>query len=83
MSKDANNKEFVKNFIGKGAKVSEFDIVKVTICIDDAKPFFYEYEGKQYLSFEVAQMKQPDSYGKTHTCYVPKLAAVDDKKKEA
>lgn len=75
----SNNKKFVKNFIGKGTKVENMDFVKVAICIDDAEPFFYEYKGKKYLSFEVAQMQKPDEFNKTHTCYVSKL----EKKEEA
>jgi hypothetical protein len=29
-----------------------------------------DYKGKAYLVFEVASLKEPDQYGKTHTAYI-------------
>jgi hypothetical protein len=34
-----------------------------------------DYEGKEYLIFEVAALKEPDQFGKTHTAYISKKAA--------
>lgn len=34
-----------------------------------------DYDGKEYLVFEVASLKEPDQFGKTHTAYVSKKVA--------
>jgi len=34
-----------------------------------------DYDGKEYLVFEVASLKEPDQYGKTHTAYISKKVA--------
>ena len=34
-----------------------------------------DYDGNQYLVFEVASLKEPDQYGKTHTAYISKMVA--------
>ena len=49
------------------------DIVTINIAMDDASEFIFEYDGKKYLRFEIARMKETSQYGKTHTCYVSKL----------
>ncbi len=63
-------KTFVKNYIGKGKQVAELQIVKVTCKLADLAKFAYEYDGIQYVTFEVAKMKSKDSFGRDHTCYV-------------
>ncbi|EPR71768.1 hypothetical protein [Cyclobacterium qasimii] len=35
-----------------------------------------DYDGKEYLVFEVASLKEPDQYGKTHTAYISKKVDV-------
>lgn len=69
-------KKYEKNYIGKGTKVENMEIVKVAICMDDAQKHTFEYNGKTYLKFEVAALMEPDNYGKTHTAYVSKLVDV-------
>ena len=49
------------------------NIVKVTLKLDDLLALAYEDEGAQYVSFEVAQMINPDTFGRTHTVYHSKL----------
>jgi hypothetical protein len=61
---------YTKAYIGKGKKVNNLDIVRVTINMDEAEAHIFEYEGKRYLRFELAGLKQPDQYGKTHTAYI-------------
>ena len=34
-----------------------------------------DYDGKEYLVFEIASLKEPDQYGKTHTAYISKKVA--------
>ena len=70
MSKKNEKNGFTRNYIGKGTQVKDLDILKVTVELDTALEYSHEYKGKKYLSFEVARMKQPDEFGKTHTCYV-------------
>jgi len=60
---------FEKHYIGKGTQVNDFDIVKVVIPMEDALKATFEKNGITYLSFEVAKMKSPDKFNRTHTCY--------------
>lgn len=61
---------FTKNYIGKGKQVKDFDITNVTIEMDDIEKYIHEFQGKKYLTFDVARMKEPDQFGKTHSVYV-------------
>jgi Ran GTPase-activating protein (RanGAP) involved in mRNA processing and transport len=60
---------FEKHYIGKGTQVKDLDIIKVVIPMPIDEKAIFEKEGKQYLSFEVSRMKEPDKFGRTHTCY--------------
>jgi len=61
----------MKNYIGTGKKHEKFDgIVSVTIDIEKAKEFIFEYNGKKYLKFDVAEKKEQDKFGKTHSVSV-------------
>jgi hypothetical protein len=60
---------FEKHYIGKGTQVNDLDIVKVVIPMEDALKATFEKNGITYLSFEVAKMKSPDKFNRTHTCY--------------
>jgi hypothetical protein len=74
---------YSKNYIGKGKKAENLDIIKVTLRIEDVLKFKYEREGTEYITFELAAMKEPDNYGKTHTAYVSqKVATPADKAQE-
>ncbi len=83
-------KKFEKNYIGKGKKHETYDIVTVTINMEEAEKHTFEYEGKKYLKFDVAALSSETSFGKTHTVYVNKLVeekpaekpAQDTKKKK-
>lgn len=66
-------KTFVKNYIGKGKKVENLDIVQVSINLEKADEFIFEYEGQHYLKFEVATRKAADNFGNTHTVYVNQM----------
>jgi hypothetical protein len=70
MATTENNNGFTKNYIGKGKEVNGLDIVRVTIEMEKAETLIYEKEGKKYLTFEVARMKEADKFEKTHTVYV-------------
>lgn len=62
--------QFAKMYIGKGKKNESYDIVTVSIDMEKAEPHIFEYKGKRYLRFEVATMKNPDEFNRTHTAYV-------------
>ena len=69
------SKEFKKNYIGKGKQVvtkagKKFEIVKVTLKVSEIEKFKHEYEGEEYLTFEVAKMQKPDDFNRSHTAYV-------------
>ncbi len=70
---------FEKNYIGKGRKVDNLEIVTVTLKMEEAEKHIFEYEGQKYLKFEVAALQNADKYGRTHTAYISKLVdAVDE-----
>jgi len=65
-------KTFTKNYIGKGKKVANLDIVKITCKLEDLQKFAYFYKDgpDEYVTFEVAKMKSPDNFGRDYTVYV-------------
>ncbi len=69
-------KNFIKNYVGKGKK-TEFT-VKVTLKMEDILKFKYEKDGVEYFTFDLAEMKEPDSWGRTHTAYVTTTSNVPD-----
>ena len=71
--------QFEKTYIGKGTQVKDLDIIRVSIPKETLeeilKDHMVDYDGKKYLVFEVAALKEPDQYGKTHTAYISKKVA--------
>ena len=61
---------FSKKYIGKGKQVENMDIVEVSLNMAELQNHTFEYEGETYVKFNVAKLKEPDQYGKTHTVYV-------------
>ncbi len=45
------------------------DITRVTLKMEELQKLVYEYEGTQMVTIEVARMKEPDTFGRTHTAY--------------
>ncbi|MCK9404403.1 MAG: hypothetical protein M0Q26_13515 [Chitinophagaceae bacterium] len=62
-------KTFKKTYLGKGKKIQNLRIVKVTCRLEDLQSIAYDFEGTNYVTFEIAQMMKPDGFGRTHTCY--------------
>jgi hypothetical protein len=63
--------KFEKNYIGTGKKHKEFDIVNVSIKMEDAEKFITEgKDGKKYLNFELTQRKETGKFGETHAAYI-------------
>jgi hypothetical protein len=76
-------KTFVKNFIGKGKQVAGLQITKVTCKLEDLQKFAYEYDSIQYVTFEVAKMKNADSFGRDYTVYVSHAEEAPQQVKES
>ena len=56
-----------KIYVGSGKKAKDYDIVNISICLDDKlKEHIYEYKGKKYINLTVAAKKEVDQYGKSH-----------------
>jgi hypothetical protein len=69
---------FEKHYIGKGTQVANLDIVKVVLPVEGIEAAMFEKEGIKYLGFEVAKMKTPDKFGRTHTCYYQTKVYTED-----
>lgn len=56
--------QFEKTYIGKGTKVQDLDIVRVSISKENLEQalndHLVEYEGNEYLIFEVAALKEAE-----------------------
>ena len=68
--------QFEKTHIGKGSKVKDLDIIRVSIARETLegilKNQLVEYAGSEFLVFEVEALKEADAYGKTHTACISK-----------
>lgn len=76
-------KSFKKNYIGKGKEVEtkegkKLDIVKVTLKVAEVLKHKHEFEGEEYITFEVARMQKPDDFERTHTAYVITLEKTEE-----
>jgi hypothetical protein len=71
---------FRKNYIGKGVQHDTLDLVKVTLKINEVLKHKHEFDGDEYITFEVAKLKQADRFNRTHTCYVSEKEKDDDAK---
>ncbi len=76
--------QFEKTYIGKGSKVKDLEIIRVSIARETLeeilKNHLVDFEGNEFLVFEVAALKEADPYGKTHTAYISKKVAAPKKK---
>jgi hypothetical protein len=66
-------KKFEKNYLGKARQVDGLRIIKVTLKVADIVKFAHQYEGEDFISFEVARMQRPDQFGRQYTVYVNSL----------
>jgi len=76
-------KTFEKIYIGKGTKAENLDIVMVSCKLEDLQAIAYNYDGIDYVTFEVARMKTADNFKRTHTVYYSKMTEVADTPKKA
>ena len=65
-------KTFEKNYVGKGRtnKFDQFETIRCTIPVSQVMLHKYEKGGKEYFTFEIAKLKEPDHFEHTHTLYV-------------
>ncbi len=76
-------KKFEKVYVGKGHMPQEgMDIVRITLKMEELQKLAYEYEGEQLVTIEVSPMKNPDSFGRTHTAYVNVRVEEEEKPKK-
>jgi hypothetical protein len=73
-------KTFKKNFVGKGTQVANMPIAKCTVKVSELLKFVHDYKGEDYVSFEVAKMKEPDQFGRDYTVYCTTTEEVADEK---
>jgi len=66
-------KTFEKNYIAKGKQVADMQIVKISCRVQDILDNAHEYNGEDWITFEVSKLQNPDKFGNTHTVYVNKL----------
>jgi hypothetical protein len=69
-----------KNYIGNGRQKAGSEYITLSICLEDlmaSEPV--ERNGKHYLRAVVAKRRSSDTYGRTHTVYVP--AQLDETEK--
>ena len=66
-------KTFEKNYIGKGTQVANLSIVKFSFKLSEIAKLSHVFNGEDYLTFEVAKLKTPDSFGHGYTAYVNKM----------
>ncbi len=66
---------YEKIYIGKGTQVPNLQIAKVTLKLEEVEKIAYERDGVKYVTFEVARLREPDKFGRTHTCYFSQKVA--------
>ena len=66
-------KKFEKTYIGKGKQIGDLQIIRISCKIADLEKLSHQYNGEDYITFEVARLQNPDSFGHSHTAYVNKL----------
>jgi len=64
-------KTYKKNYIGKGTENANITgLVRMTFKVEDVLKFKHEFEGVEYFTFEMAPLREPDQFGRTHTAWV-------------
>jgi hypothetical protein len=71
-------KKFEKTYIGKGKQIGNLQIVRISCKIADLVKLAHNYNGEDYITFEVAKLQNPDNFGHSHTAYVNKMTEVQE-----
>ena len=62
--------EKTREYVGKGTKVSNFDLTNISLSKSKLEDHWYEYNGEHYISLTVGGLRETDKYGKTHSVWV-------------
>ena len=65
-------KTFEKIYIGKGKQIKDLRIVRISLRVEDILEHAHEFNGEQFITFEVASLQNPDKFGNGYTVYVSK-----------
>ena len=74
----------VVSSLGKGIASASLGAIlearglKVTLNVEELLKHKHEYEGKEYVTIEVAKMQKPDRFDRTHTAYVSVLKGTEE-----
>ena len=71
-------KKFEKTYIGKGKQIGDLQIVRISCKIADLVKLAHNYNGEDYITFEVAKLQNPDNFEHTHTAYVNKMTETQE-----
>jgi hypothetical protein len=72
---------FEKIYVGKGKNPQPW-VTRLTLNVDELVKHAHEYEGKQFVTIEVVQLKEPDNFGRTHAAYISKRAESEEQPEE-
>ena len=59
-----------RQYVGRGKKAGNFDLVNFSISESKIKDSWFEYKGERYLKLTIGALKNPDNYGKTHSVWI-------------
>jgi hypothetical protein len=59
-----------RQYVGRGKKAGNFDLVNFSISESKVKESWFEYNGERYLKLTIGALKNPDNYGKTHSVWI-------------
>lgn len=55
-------------------------IAKCTVKVSEMMKFIHKYEGEDYITFEVAKMKNLDKFGRGYTVYCTTIEETEEEK---
>lgn len=59
-----------REYVGKGVKAGQFDLINISIAKSKLDPHWFEYNGEHYIKLTVGGLREPDQYGKTHSVWI-------------
>jgi len=62
--------EKTREYVGKGVKAGNFDLINISISKSKLEDHWFEYEGEHYIKLTVGGLRETDKYGKTHSVWV-------------
>jgi len=62
-----------RTYVGNGTK-GKYSYINFSVCVDKLVPHVFDYQGKKYVKLTIAEKKETDQYGKTHTVFIDEKA---------